>query len=282
MISKRMFFLLALTISPVLRGDFLPPNHLHLEKSGMLSKVSEADYREVIREVYDYFDPIVYRLGGDLKIRPAWSSDLVNATARQDGDDWIITIYGGLARRPELTLDGLTMVLCHELGHHIAGFPMSSFWAANEGNSDYFAAQACTKALWKGRKWDESEGGVIPPEGKRLCDENFERPIEDLNLCYRQMGAIDSISKLLAYLDGTEIQWGHNDPRVVERTFHNHPPAQCRLDTFIQGALCKRENSFTRIPWNEREMSQYSCHQVWQDQLGIRPRCWFRSRLSAE
>ena len=32
-----------------------------------------------------------------------------------------IELNGGLARRPEVSSDGFTMVICHELGHFLAG-----------------------------------------------------------------------------------------------------------------------------------------------------------------
>ena len=48
----------------------------------------------------------------------AWKNDTVNANAQQRGRNWIVNMYGGLARRPEIFFRRFAMVLCHELGHH--------------------------------------------------------------------------------------------------------------------------------------------------------------------
>ena len=74
-------------------------------------------------------------------------TNTVNANASQRGRTWIVNMYGGLARRPEITPDGFAMVLCHELGHHMGGFPFVSGWAANEGQSDLFATLSCGRIL---------------------------------------------------------------------------------------------------------------------------------------
>ena len=60
-----------------------------------------------------------------------------------------VIMFGGLARRPEITADGFLLVVCHELGHHLAGYPFIDDWAANEGQADYFATQSCTKNIWQ-------------------------------------------------------------------------------------------------------------------------------------
>ena len=62
-------------------------------------------------------------------------------------NEWRVVIYGGL-EHPLLTLDGLTAVICHEVGHHLGGFAFKTSilgdnWAATEGQSDYFAAHRC-------------------------------------------------------------------------------------------------------------------------------------------
>jgi Zn-dependent protease with chaperone function len=53
-------------------------------------------------------------------------------------------MFGGLARDPLVTKDGFSAVICHEIGHHIAGAPRKGFsWASNEGQADYFATTKC-------------------------------------------------------------------------------------------------------------------------------------------
>ena len=48
---------------------------------------------------------------------------------------WVVAMFGGLARRPEVTKDAFQFVVCHEVGHHLAGWPFAYDWASNEGQS---------------------------------------------------------------------------------------------------------------------------------------------------
>ena len=80
-----------------------------------------------------------------------WSSGTVNAYAYQRGKTSYVAMFGGLARHPAVTADGFLTVVCHEIGHHIGGYPFVNSWASNEGQSDYYATTKCLKAAWKGR-----------------------------------------------------------------------------------------------------------------------------------
>jgi hypothetical protein len=48
----------------------------------------------------------------------------------------------------------MTLIICHELGHHVGGFPFVSgtpfggYWAATEGQSDYYSTQVCARTMW--------------------------------------------------------------------------------------------------------------------------------------
>ena len=60
-----------------------------------------------------------------LKIEKKWSSATVTAGTYRDirNKQWIINLYGGLARHPLITEDAYALVICHEIGHHIGGAP---------------------------------------------------------------------------------------------------------------------------------------------------------------
>ena len=115
------------------QAAILPKNSLHHEDNlAIASNISKSQFFNIIARASSYYAPIIDKHHwGDLKIRGYWNSSLVNASAERKGDDWIVNIFGGLARRPEITTEGLTLVLCHELGHHLGGFPFVSKWASN-------------------------------------------------------------------------------------------------------------------------------------------------------
>lgn len=275
-----------------LYAHVVPYNKLHLEdrsqqdtkrnalySNAQIAEIDANNFRQLADDIFDRFDDIVYFLGGELSVNASWSAETVFASASQRGSQWNINIYGGLARRPEVTFDGLTVVACHEMGHHLAGYPQANGWASAEGNSDYFAIYGCARDFWR----DQTETNalyrtIIPEYPKSLCDERYQNS-ERQDLCYREMMAGFSLAELIAYLDNTPINWDTPETQEVSLTNLNYPSAQCRLDTLVQSALCDAEFSFDRIPWNENEVVDVSCHQENGEQTGLRPRCWFNSRL---
>ena len=264
-------------------SDFLPPNDLHLEDNLEFSQgVTEEEFNAIIEEAKEIYTPIVRAQGGRLSINANWGSSTVNASASQFFGTWRVNMYGGLARRPEVTADGFAFVVCHELGHHLAGFTYSSSWAANEGQSDYFASQSCGRILWGDDLEKNAEAAdLIPDYPKTLCDTTYFAEGQDRrNLCYRQMLASFSISSLLGALKNDTVTYDTPDRNVVSRTSNSHPDAQCRMDTYMAGTLCQAEFDVDLIPSNEREAAEVSCHQAVGYKEALRPRCWFKPKLN--
>lgn len=276
----------------VAQADFLPPNNLHLE-DGLLrdSKVTESEFNKIIDKVEAVYGPLLAEMhGAELIINRYWENSMVNASAMQWGDSWELNMYGGLARRPEITADGFTMVVCHELGHHLGGYPFAKSWAANEGSSDYFATLSCGRLLWK----DELETNAtfrktVDAYPKAQCDLVYKTTAEQ-NLCYRLMMAGRSTADLLATLGGTKNSWTTPDTNIVKSTNHDHPAGQCRLDTYVAGALCAARFDNQLIPGKslgskrnsaeaELEALGVSCGKGARLELGSRPLCWFKSAL---
>ena len=270
--------------STVVVAASVPTNTLHLEENvrvGQISEIDEIIFDRVADRIFDRYDAIAYYLGGDLSVNANWEAETVFASASQDDSLWKINIYGGLARRPEMTVDGLTVVACHELGHHLAGYPQATAWSAAEGNSDYFALYACARDFWR----DDLDINalyqtIIPAYPRQLCDLRYASQGQDRqNLCYREMMAGFSLAELLAYLEDGPINWDEPEKNEVRYTNLNYPSAQCRFDTLMQSALCDARFDFNQIPWNEKEIVDISCHQNSGAEVGLRPRCWFKSRL---
>ncbi len=276
----------------VARADFLPPNNLHLE-DGLLrdSKVTEEVFNEIIDQVEAVYKPLIEKNhGAEFTVSRLWDDSTVNASAMQWGGSWEVNMYGGLARRPEITPDGFAMVVCHEVGHHLGGYPFASNWASNEGGSDYFATLSCGRLLWK----DDYEANarfrsLVDAYPKAQCDTIY-RNTQDQNLCYRLMMAGRSTADLLAALEGTKNSWNTPDVKVVKSTYHAHPAGQCRLDTYMAGALCAAAFDSNVIPGKrlgnarnsakaELEALGVSCGAGARIQFGSRPNCWFKSML---
>lgn len=272
-------------------ATILPENNLYLQDClECESGLSETQFNDVIAKARTLYTDVVRGLGGTLNIRGNWTDATVNASASQMFGTWQVNMYGGLARRAEVTVDGFTMVLCHELGHHLAGFPYVSSWGADEGQSDYFATNHCAQLFWG----DDLEANaqaraIVPPTPKARCDAAWGTEAAQ-NICYRAMLAGKSLADLLGALRSQTPQWDTPDAAQVTTTNHSHPDAQCRLDTYMAGAACISDYDKTYIPGKrsgrgyndseaENDSARFSCTAQGQHSDGLRPRCWFAPTL---
>lgn len=279
-------------------GGVLPPNKLHLRPPLGASNIDERLFNQILDNAQTVYGPIVGALGGNLIIDRDWSDTEVNAYASRNGTDWHVQMLGGLARRPEITPDGFALVVGHEIGHHVGGFAFyPGDWAAAEGQADYFSTQVFARKMWA---LDAAENatyrGKVPASVVDRCDRYWgDKPNRDL--CYRIAAAGKSLADLLTQAgSGRTVDFDKPDTSHVTATNPSHPAAQCRLDTYVQGALCNVVFDDTVIPglnsplgraslYAELEAAQYSCLPV-SHFLGVpgasdayRPRCWFKPRL---
>lgn len=296
---KRSWILLGLfsLVSQLASATTMPLNHLDLQDNPrVLYNISPVMFRQIIDQVVGAFSPIVRLHGGELQANYLWDNHTVNASAGRSGNTWVLNMYGGLARRKEITPDGFSMVVCHELGHHLGGFPFyeAGSWAADEGEADYFAAHTCAPVIWG----HDVQGNAIhrytvDPVAKQYCDRSTPyQPQRDL--CYRIADAAQALSNLLNVLEDARRPVAYrnaNNMIRVPATFHGHPAAQCRLETYLNGAICGRKPDLRVIPAydlnmtggsyldEEKEAAKYSCAERGAVYDGSRPRCWFQQIL---
>ncbi len=273
------------------KADFLPPNELWREDGQRAAGgLTEAQFNTVIDEAISFYEPFFKQtFNAKFVVNRLWSNSQVNASASQFFNSWTVNMFGGLARRPEATEDGFALVLCHEIGHHLAGYPFSGSWSADEGQSDYFATLSCARDLWKDQKAKNAKSrSVIAEYPKALCDKVWSDS-DDQNLCYRSMLGGKSLGALLATLENSKVDFNTPDKRVVSKTSHAHPAGQCRMDTMIAGALCTQTFDAGVIPgkdlgWNrntteaEEASGRFTCLSQ-EFAIGSRSNCWFKSLL---
>lgn len=286
---KALALLCALGCGQLLAGEkfwfspdqrFMPENELaKFDSVDVTSNINEDQFETVLLEVEGYYKPLVKDLyGADLSVVRDWQDSTVNAYATRSGDAWEIHMFGGLARRSEITPDGFELVACHEMGHHLGGFPYVQSWAANEGQSDYFATLACARYLWSPQKALNALAiKKIPAYPKKLCDGSWSQQ-DDRDLCYRLALAGKSLADLLS---GGTAKFESPVPspkKDVSVTNNAHPSGQCRLDTYLAGAICGIEFDPNSVPTTERDSAKVSCLQS-KAQKGFRPRCWFKPTI---
>ena len=255
------------------KRSFMPENDLWRQANLVGDNgMTEEEFNSIIDSVRTVYEPIVQGLGGNLVIQSDWQDTTVNAYAEREDGNWNVHMFGGLAKRPEVTPDGFRMVIAHEIGHHLGGFPFVSDWAANEGEADLFATLAAARNLWKN---DTKTIKEVDATAKKLCDDNVGK--ENQLLCYRSMTAGHSLAKLLGALGNTKVSFKTPDKSVVKKTDDQHPVAQCRLDTYVAGTLCQTAWNDGVIPQTETDAKRQSCFNTSKNGYSIqaRPRCWF-------
>ena len=273
---------------------FLPPNQLFLmDRIDGPSNVTQAQFNDICDRTINYFQTYANLHKGTLSVNKGWDDPTVNASAEQSGNSWVVNMYGGLARRPEVTPDGFGLVVCHELGHHFGGFAYYSDteWAAAEGQADYFATHACARAIWADDTEENAKHrATVTAIAKTRCDANWKTEKEQ-NLCYRISEGGASLATLLAALGSrTPPSYDTPDTSTVSETYEGHPAAQCRMDTYLSGGLCKQTFDLRVIPGRgnadgqgsiaaEKDASQYTCFSSGGFTDGLRPACWFKARL---
>ncbi|MBS1960947.1 MAG: hypothetical protein JST04_01935 [Bdellovibrionales bacterium] len=266
------------------RDGFLPRNSRYipvrktvLDRHGnpLGGGITEQEFNGVIDAVEKTYSPIVAKMGGKLVTHRDWKDGTVNAYADRNDGNWNISFFGGLARHKETTIDGFLLVVCHELGHQIGGAPKiaGEDWASNEGQADYFATLKCARrVLAHQQNLRELPRLNAPDSVNRTCGGSFKNA-QEAALCVRSsMGGL-ALGRLLADLGGERMpDFMTPDKSTVSRTDDAHPAAQCRLDTYYNGATCPvnyQENV------SDVDPTVATCSQEKSDKLGFRPRCWY-------
>jgi hypothetical protein len=268
---------------------FVPQNKLQIpvgQKGGnrfstkAAGGITEVQFNEVMDRIERLYAPVIAQKGGKLKLNRKWTDPTVNASAQQQGGMWILNMYGGLARHTEIGVEGMALVACHELGHHIGGAPKIegwfSTWATNEGGSDYFATLKCLRNYFAE---DDNETiinaqapGVIEPMMKDMCEKEFTQRKDQL-LCLRGAIAGAQVAGLFMDLNKDKVRPSVTTPdkTIVTEMDDNHPATQCRMDTYFAGAVC---NVDATVENSNSDYKQGSCVEGVAT-VGWRPRCWF-------
>ncbi len=236
--------------------------------------MTEADFDRALARVEAAHQKFFTDKGQKLVIDKDWLEGIVNAFADREGETFIVEVYGGLARDPMITEDAFLLFVCHELGHHLGGAPTAKNlgWPSLEGQADYFAALKCMK-----RVLDPAKALTASEVDQVLsikCAESFKLQSER-QICERIGMAGLSAANFFHSIEkkGLPPSFTTPDQTQVAKTLVTHANSQCRLDTYLAGALCK-----TDLALNPAVTDQ-SKNVCWQGiaSVGFRPNCWFKA-----
>lgn len=254
-------------------GGFMPPNEMSVPVGDKnANDMTEARFNEIIDKVVAVYQPIFRKQMRYLHVVRNWKSDTVNAAAQKMLRLHFVMMFGGLARHNDVTDDAFALVVCHEIGHHLAGAPRyPARWASNEGQSDYWGAMKCfRRAFMNDHNVEIMADRDIPEIVTNKCQSSFKTP-EEIALCQRTAMAGKSLGTLLNR--SKPVYFDRPDPNVVERTVHAHPAGQCRLDTYFQAALC---TSAIDDGTSSRNPNKGVCSRQNGRTVGVRPLCWYK------
>jgi hypothetical protein len=82
------------------------------------------------------------------------------------------------------------------------------------------------------------------------------------------------LGKVLSDLGKTgDVDYKTPDNNVVMRTYDGHPRAQCRLDTYFQGALCDKASN---LDFSNTDPAVGACIKRDGYTQGLRSLCWYK------
>lgn len=230
------------------------------------------------------------RAGFDLVLVVDDKSNSESASANRKGAQAIVTVDGGLLKSPRLSPDGLRTVLCHELGHVLGGAPRRNVppeWdgpvahdglseLTSEGQADYYASAICFRLLVKGQNHRTILDSELLPASKTLssrCEQAHGRKTEAALICER---AARGGRNMLVLVKEFPIDLDSPSKVVAPDLIRNqYPDRQCRLDTFIAGALCAHESASLALDFDDARLTECPMSEA------RRPSCWYPSAHTA-
>ncbi len=209
-----------------------------------------------------------------LRILGQWETERLEASARREEDRHgqlaVITVGGGLARHPRMTEGALALVICHEIGHFLAGKPAFKRFST-EGQADYFAAASCMRRFLMHLPYGRRPGDQgAPHRVVQRCAWAF-RELDEWQTCVQTTMSGYALSRFFADRKNIEPpRFETPDPSTVNVLGFATPTVQCRLDTFSAAALCNPgvENATEHgRPW--------LCSRFGALSHAARPPCWY-------
>lgn len=262
-------------------NNFLPKNGINIPANLKSNTgISQIQFNKVIDRLLKIYTPIISQLNAKFVINGRWEFASANAFAFRYDDKYGVEIAGGLARHPLMTEDAFALAVCHEIGHLIGGIPKNKKPIleiySNEGQADYFATLKCLRVYFaKDNNSLINSRSAVPESLKNSCIKIY-RNQKARDLCIRiGLASLDAGRFHAAVNKTANPSFDTPDLNIVKDTFDDHPKAQCRLDTYLQGALCAR--SVNEKLSDEDEVSG-ACHTLRGDSIGLRPTCWFKSK----
>ncbi len=217
------------------------------------SGIQKAEVDTLIAVITELYFTDVEKKGHHLAWDFNWEQPYIGAGSYPPNEFFRIMLWGGFVRAPQVSIESLALILCHELGHLLGGPPYLTLDASEgnlisaEGQADFFAAQSCLPRLIKDQRVHFRPTSHAFALQFCSADETCEKILET---------AQDFAVILHSYFDrfNTQANIEQSSAEIASTTLiMSYPSDQCRIDTYKAAALC--------------QIRQAQC---------VRPRCWFK------
>lgn len=277
-------YLVSSTIQACEHG-FFPQNDLFITAYSENPIAKNAKSANLVQLVGKIYIPIFKQFNKKLQINFKLENTAVNAYAtRDDSNNPVINISGGMVNHKLLTQDGLALILCHELGHFLGGEPKKlrgrstkKSWSSAEGQADYFAVANCIKKVFRQlpETFSTEKNNSLNKNEKEARMQAEADSVCKTPMCRRVAFASLNVTEVYASIDfySRELSLVYADNYTVYQTVYGHPNPQCRLDTMIAALQCPNAES---IEFKDGDPISGAC----SNPEFRRPRCWYYPAIS--
>ncbi|MBL6448468.1 hypothetical protein JMN32_19300 [Fulvivirga sp. 29W222] len=160
--------LFSIALDPIPTND---PSFLTEDQAKQMSQFApKASYYDsaIIAEV-EYLFTIYHAFYPEVHFILDWSNEKANAYSTTLGDQKVIIVTGGLARIEALKLQGLSIVLAHQLGRIYGGEPERQDGYSCMGQADYYGVRIVMRKVW----YDDLYASMVFP-GIEQVRESFQ------------------------------------------------------------------------------------------------------------
>ncbi len=240
---------------------------------------TESDLQAVIDKVINTFRPRLEEQGRRFTIeRDQYNPNISFKTFRKSTKESGILISGNAQRFAGATSDAIAFAICTQLGSLIGGAPyqrVTGGFGAVNGQAIYWASLKCFRKVFENDF--NYMGDTTNPEIRKKCRATWgykNRDNEAVQLCERTAQAGLDLAKISADYVNSNASILNKDKKIVFLTNTQNLLPQCKLDTIMAGALCKKDVSSQVSFYND---GQGVCtRKSLQNKEGVRPLCWYR------
>lgn len=242
-----------------------------------LASITEDNFKNAFDRVSLIYKDIAASAGYKLSFRYLSAKEgTVGARINEDLSGEIIGF--GSEDYGQLDQDSLTLILCHELGHLIGGMPTMDPYgkSTTEGQADYFASLKCLPKIIRSEYLGREDSLKSIARFEHECSKTHS-DVFSINVCTNVIQASFTASVFNNLVQGNQEPIELNSRIInfanIENYFNlglRHPNSQCRLQTYVAGALCTDDPS---LDVDIHSVLGSACKDG--NPLSQRPACWY-------